>query len=166
MADLIAGIQTNWQRFDTGEPFTYGLLNELYNEAYVAEKKMGTILRIFGAITIFIACLGLFGLVTFAAEQRVKEIGVRKVMGASIMQIVQLLSKDLIRLVALSFVIAFPLGYYLMNKWLEDFAYRISIQWWFFAVAGLLTLLIALVTISAKTIQAAIANPVDALRNE
>jgi putative ABC transport system permease protein len=166
MGGLIASIQDQWQRFDTGEPFTYGLLNELYNDAYVAEKKMGAIMQIFGAITILIACLGLFGLVTFAAEQKVKEIGIRKVLGANVVQIVQLLSKDLIRLVAVSFVIAFPLGFYLMDKWLQDFAYRISIHWWIFAFAGGLTMLIAFATISIKTIHAAVANPVDALRNE
>jgi putative ABC transport system permease protein len=105
-------------------------------------------------------------LITFTAEQRVKEIGIRKVLGANVGQIVSLLSKDLIVLVAISFVIAFPLGFYLMDKWLEDFAYKIEIQWWVFVVAGLATLIIALFTMSFKTIRSALANPVESLRSE
>ncbi len=166
MADLIESIQAKWQAFDVEEPFTYGLLDELYNETYLAEQNMGSILKIFGALTILVACLGLFGLVTFTAEQRVKEIGVRKVLGADVFQIVSILSKDLMLLVVISFVIAFPLGFYLMDKWLQGFAYRIDIQWWAYLVAGLSTLLIALFTVSFKTVRAALANPVESLRSE
>jgi putative ABC transport system permease protein len=166
MAGLIASIGDKWKAFDTGEPFSYALLNELYNETYLAEQKMGTILKIFTTLTIFVACMGLFGLVTFTAEQRVKEIGIRKVLGANVTQIVSLLSKDLIVLVIISFIIAFPLGFYLMNKWLQDFAYSISIQWWMFAMAGLTTVLIALLTMSLKTMKSAMANPVESLRSE
>jgi putative ABC transport system permease protein len=108
MADLIESIQAKWQAFDVEEPFTYALLDELYNETYLAEQNMGSILKIFGFLTILVACLGLFGLVTFTAEQRVKEIGVRKVLGADVFQIVSILSKDLMLLVAISFIIAFP----------------------------------------------------------
>jgi len=166
MADLIESIQAKWQAFDVEEPFTYGLLDELYNETYLAEQNMGSILKIFGLLTILVACLGLFGLVTFTAEQRVKEIGVRKVLGANVFQIVSILSKDLMVLVAISFIIAFPFGFYLMDKWLQGFAYKIDIHWWVYIVAGLSTLLIALFTVSFKTVKAALANPVDSLRSE
>lgn len=166
IAGLLASMKKEWNAFNVEEPFSYALLDELYNETYLSEQKMGTILRIFGAITVFVACLGLFGLITFTTEQRVKEIGIRKVLGAGVGQVVSLLSRDLIALVVLSFVIAFPLGYYLMDKWLQDFTYRIEIRWWIFVLAGMATLLIAFLTISFKTIKSALANPVDALRSE
>jgi putative ABC transport system permease protein len=127
---------------------------------------MGVILKIFGLLTIFVACLGLFGLITFTAEQRVKEIGIRKILGADVFQIMSILSKDLIALIVISFIIAFPLGFYLMSKWLQDFAYKIEIQWWIFVLAGLTTLLIALLTMSFKTIKSAFVNPVESLRSE
>lgn len=166
MAGLLASIESKWKAFNVEEPFSYALLDELYNETYLVEQKMGNILKIFGVLTIFVACLGLFGLVTFTAEQRIKEIGIRKVLGANVSQIVSLLSRDLIILVAISFLLAFPLGYYMMDKWLQDFAYRIDIQWWVFALAGLTTLFIAFLTMSFKTIKSALANPVDSLRSE
>jgi putative ABC transport system permease protein len=166
MAGLLADIESKWKAFQVEEPFSYAFLDELYNETYGAEQKMGSILKIFAMLTIFIACLGLFGLVTFTAEQRVKEIGIRKVLGASVSQIVSLLSRDLVILVALSFVIAFPVGYYLMAKWLQDFAYKIQIQWWVFVLAGVSTLLVAFATMSFTTIKSSLANPVDALKSE
>jgi putative ABC transport system permease protein len=166
IADLLASMEEKWKAFQVEEPFSYALLDELYNETYLSEQKMGTILRVFGALTILVACLGLFGLVTFTAEQRVREIGIRKVLGAKVTEIVSLLSKDLIVLVAISFIIAFPLGYYLMDKWLQDFAYRIEIQWWVYALAALTTLLIAFFTMSFKTVRSALANPVESLRSE
>lgn len=166
IADLLSSIEDKWKAFHVEEPFSYALLDELYNETYLTEQKMGTILKIFGLLTIFVACLGLFGLVTFTAEQRIKEIGIRKVLGANVAQIVSLLSRDLILLVSISFVIAFPLGYYLMDKWLQDFAYKIDIQWWVYALAGLTTLLIAFSTMSFKTIKSALANPVESLRSD
>ncbi|MGB4973927.1 MAG: ABC transporter permease [Cyclobacteriaceae bacterium] len=166
MAELLASIENKWKSFQVEEPFAYAMLDELYNETYLAEQKINNIMKIFGVLTIFVACLGLFGLVTFNAEQRVKEIGIRKVLGANVTEMVSLLSKDLITLVAISFIIAFPLGYYLMNKWLQDFAYKIEIQWWVYAVAGLTTLLIAFFTMSFKTIKSALANPIESLRSE
>ena len=165
-ASLLASMEEKWKSFKVEEPFTYAFLDELYNETYVAEQRMGSILKIFVLLTIFIACLGLFGLVTFTAEQRVKEIGIRKVLGASVAQIVSILTKDLIILVAVSLVIAFPLGYYLMDQWLLDFAYRINIQWWVFAMAGGLTLLIAFLTMSFTTVKSSLTNPVSSLRSE
>ncbi|MEO5978696.1 MAG: ABC transporter permease [Chryseolinea sp.] len=166
IAGLISSIEEKWKSYHVSEPFSYALLDELYNETYMAEQKMGTILKGFGLLTIFVACMGLFGLVTFTAEQRIKEIGIRKVLGANVSQIVSLLSQDLIILVGVSFVIAFPLGYYLMNMWLEDFAYKIEISWWVYVVSGMTTLFIAFFTMSFKTVRSALANPVDSLRTE
>jgi putative ABC transport system permease protein len=165
-AELLSSIESKWKAFHVGEPFSYALLDELYNETYQAEQTMGNIMKIFGGLTIFVACLGLFALVTFVAEQRVKEIGIRKVLGANVTEIVALLSKDLIILIVISFVIAFPLGYYVMDKWLQDFAYKIEVQWWVYALAGLTTLVIAFFTMSFKTIKSAVANPVESLRSE
>jgi putative ABC transport system permease protein len=166
VAPLVASIENYWKAFHVEEPFLYAFLDGLYNETYAAEQKMGTIMKIFGALTIFVACLGLFGLVTFTAEQRVKEIGIRKVLGANVTEIVMKLSKDLIVLVAVSFLIAFPLGYYLMDKWLQDFAYKIEIQWWVYVLAAASTLMIAFFTMSFKTIKSALINPVESLRSE
>jgi putative ABC transport system permease protein len=127
---------------------------------------MGRVVSIFTIISIFIACLGLFGLAAFTAELRTKEIGVRKVLGASVHGLVALLSRDFVRLVLLSAVLAFPIAWWAMNKWLEDFAYRIEIRWWVFALSGLIALLIALLTVSFQAIKAAMANPVKSLRSE
>jgi putative ABC transport system permease protein len=165
MAGLLSSVSEKWKAL-TDEPFSYALLNELYNETYLTEQRMGTILRIFALLTIFVACLGLFGLVTFTANQRTKEIGIRKVLGASVVQIMSMLSKDLIVLVGISFIIAFPLGFYFMDKWLQDFAYKIDIRWWVFALSGLTTAFIAFFTMSFKTIKSALANPAEALRSE
>lgn len=166
IAGLVASMEERWKAFQVEEPFSYALLDELYNETYLAEQNMGVVLKIFGALTILVACLGLFGLVTFNAEQRVREVGIRKVLGAGVGEIVSLLSKDLLVLVSVSFIIAFPLGYYMMNKWLQDFAYKIEIQWWVFVLAAAVTLFIAFFTMSIKTIRSALANPVESLRAE
>jgi len=132
MLGLISKMENMWKDSYMEEPFSYALLDELYNQTYLHEQKMGTILRIFALLTIFVACLGLFGLVTFTTEQRFKEIGIRKVLGSTVPQIVAMLSMDFLKLVFISFLVAFPLGFYLMNKWLQDFAYRIDIHWWIF----------------------------------
>ncbi len=166
MAGLIANAENLWNSFNTGEPFSYGLLDELYNQTYLKEQKMGTILNIFALLTIFVACLGLFGLITFTAEQRFKEIGIRKVLGSTVPQIIAMLSVDFMKLVGISFLVAFPLGFYLMNAWLEDFAYRIEIPWWIFIVAGSITMGIAFMTIGWKSFRAASMNPVNSLRTE
>jgi putative ABC transport system permease protein len=166
LAGLISSIEHNWKAYQVEEPFSYALLNELYQDTYVAEQKMGSILKIFGLLTIFVACLGLFGLITFSVDQRVKEVGIRKVLGANVVQIVSMLSRDMVVLMAISFVIAFPLGHYVMNQWLQDFAYRVELNWWVYVVAAVITLLIAFLTMSIKTIRSAVANPVDVLRSE
>lgn len=166
MSGLIKNINKLWNNFNSKEIFGYTLLDESYNQTYLTEQKMGNVLNIFVILTIFVACLGLFGLVTFTTEQRFKEIGIRKVLGSSVPQIVTLLSKDFLKLVSVSFIIAFPLGYYLMNNWLQGFAYRIQIQWWVFVLAGIITITIAFITISWKSFSAATMNPVKALKSE
>ena len=165
-AGLLASLQAQWAAFKTDEPFRYSFLDESYQATYQAELKAGRILALFAGLTIFIACLGLFGLATFTAEQRTKEIGVRKVLGASVTSIVALLSKDFLKLVLIAIVIASPIAWYAMNRWLQDFAYKITIEWWVFALAGLLAVGIALLTVSFQSIKASLMNPVKSLRSE
>lgn len=159
-------IESTYRKFDPEHPVNYNFLDQNFAKQYRAEQKQGIILLIFTILTILVACLGLFGLATFTAEQRVKEIGIRKVLGASVAQITALLSQDFLKLVLLALTIASPIAYFAMQKWLQDFAYRIQIQWWMFAVAGFLSVLIALITISFQAIKVALANPVKSLRSE
>jgi putative ABC transport system permease protein len=166
ISGLLAAMKTKWDSYNTEEPFTFSFMDDYFNKAYAAEQKTGTILNIFAILTIFVACLGLFGLATYTAEQRTKEIGIRKVLGASVTQVTQMLSKEFLKLVLISSLIAFPAAWWGMNKWLQNFAYRIDISWWVFAVAGLAALAIALLTVSFQAIKAAVANPVKALRTE
>jgi putative ABC transport system permease protein len=133
---------------------------------YRAETKVGEIFSIFAALAIFTACLGLFGLASFTAEQRIKEIGIRKVLGATVSNVAMLMSRDFVKLVLVANLLAWPLAWYAMNRWLQDFAYRIDISWWVFALAGGMALLIALLTVSIQAVKAALANPVEALRYE
>ncbi|MGH2647197.1 MAG: ABC transporter permease, partial [Ginsengibacter sp.] len=141
-------------------------MDDDFNKLYTTEQRTGHIFITFAILAILIACLGLFGLVTYAAEQRIREIGIRKVLGASVGNIAGMLSTDFLKLVIISAVIAFPLAWWTMNKWLQGFAYRINISWWVFVIAGFLALLIALLTVSFQSIKAAIANPVKSLRTE
>src|SRR5438045_5597973 len=159
-------MQKQWNIYHTEEPFTYSFMDELFNKTYSAEQKTGIIINIFSILILFVACLGLFGLATYTAEQRTKEIGIRKVLGASVTQVTQMLSKEFLKLVIIASLIAFPAAWWAMNKWLQSFAYRIDISWWMFAVAGFSALLIALLTVSFQAIKAAIANPVKSLRTE
>ena len=133
---------------------------------YESEQRTGLLYNAFAAIAIFISCLGLFGLAAYTAQVRTREIGVRKVLGASASGIIQLLAKDFVKLVVIAILIATPIAWYVMNKWLQDFAYKINISWTVFAVAGLLAVIIALLTISFQSIKAALANPVESLRTE
>ncbi len=166
ISGLLATMKKQWEAFHTDEPFTYAFMDDLYNKTYSSEQKTGSILNMFSILTIFVACLGLFGLATYTAEQRTKEIGIRKVLGASIMQVTQMLSKEFLKLVLIASLIAFPVAWWAMNGWLQSFAYRIDISWWVFAFAALAALLIALLTVSFQAIKAAIANPVNSLRSE
>ncbi len=163
---LIGKIETLWKQMSPAMPFHYEFLDESFNEMYASEQRVGKIAIIFSTLAILIACLGLFGLATFVAEQRTREIGIRKVLGASVQGIVRLLSKDFLKLVAISFVIAAPVSWWTMNHWLNDFVYRIRLEWWIIALAGLLALLIALGTVSYQAIKSAIANPVKSLKTE
>jgi len=162
----LAHIEATWKKFLPETPFEYTFLNERFEQLYKSEQKQGTLFTAFACIAIFIACLGLFGLSSFTITQRVKEIGVRKVLGASIGSIVGLLSKDFLKLVAIAAIIAFVVAGYAMHSWLQDFAYRIDMQWWVFLLAGILAALVALVTISFLAVRAAMANPVKSLRTE
>ena len=166
ISGLLASMKTMWAGFHVEEPFSYSFLDEDFRKSYVTEQKTGVILSIFAGLTIFVACLGLFGLATFTADQRTKEIGVRKVLGASVGQIVGLLSKDFLKLVLIACLIAFPLAWWGMNKWLQDFAYRTEISVWVFVLAGVAALLIALLTVSYQAVRAAVSNPVKSLRTE
>ena len=162
----IAQIEKKWKSFAPLMPFSYRFLNDSFDEMYRAEQRIGTIAMTFSLLAILIACMGLFGLATFIAEQRTKEIGIRKVLGASVHGIVGLLSKDFLGLVLIAALVAFPVAWWAMQRWLRDFAYRISIGWWTFALAGLGALLIALLTVSIQAIKAAGANPSKSLRSE
>ncbi|MFT3679009.1 MAG: ABC transporter permease [Ferruginibacter sp.] len=162
----IAAIKEKYTAFFPGNLFDYFFLDERFNKQYQNDQLFGKAFGIFAGLAIFVACLGLFGLAMFSTIQRTKEIGVRKVLGASVSTILVLISKDFLKLVLLSAVIAFPLAWFTMNKWLQDFAYRISISWWVFALAGLLALAIALITISFQAVKAALSNPVKSLRTE
>ena len=141
-------------------------MDDSFDEMYRAEQRIGTIALTFAALAILIACLGLFGLAAFMAEQRTKEIGVRKVLGASVPSLIGLLSKDFLKLVLIAILIASPLAWYAMNQWLSDFAYKIDIEWWMFALAGAVAIGIALLTVSFQSVKAALMNPVKSLRSE
>jgi len=162
----IAAVGDTWHRYLPNVPFDYGFLDQKFQQLYSSEQEQGSLFTIFSCIAIFIACLGLFGLSAFTITQRVKEIGVRKVLGASVSQIVTELSKDFMKLVIIAAIIAFPIAWYMMNKWLLDFASRIDIAWWVFVLAGVIAFIIAFVTISFQSIKAANANPVKSLRSE
>jgi putative ABC transport system permease protein len=163
---LVAKIENKWKAMAVGQPFTYSFMDDDFNNTYKSEQQTGKIFISFAVFAIFIACLGLFGLVTYAAEQRTKEIGIRKVLGASVNGIVAMLSKDFLKLVLIAMIIAFPVAWWAMHSWLRHFAYRISITWWVFAIAGAMALLIALLTVCLQAIKAAIANPIKSLRTE
>jgi putative ABC transport system permease protein len=163
---LVQQIESKWQLMASGLPFRYRFLDESFDEMYRAEQRVGKVAISFAVLAILIACLGLFGLATYMAEQRIKEIGVRKVLGASVTDIVSMLSKDFLKLVIIAALVAFPLAWWFMHKWLEDFAFRINIGWWIFLVAAGLALMIALITVSFQAIRAAMTNPVKSLRTE
>ena len=165
-AEAIAFIEQTARQLNPGYPFAYHFVDEEYEKLYRSETLVNTLINYFGVLAIFISCLGLFGLATFTAEQRTKEIGVRKVLGASVGGIVVLLSKDFLKLVALAIVIASPVAWWVMNQWLQGFAYQIDLSWWMFVVAGLLAVAIALLTVSFQSIKAALMNPVKSLKSE
>jgi putative ABC transport system permease protein len=166
LAALMSQIENRWKELSPNQQFSYSFMDQDFDATYRSEQRIGTIFISFSTLAIVIACLGLFGLAAYAAEQRNKEIGIRKVLGASVSGIVSMLSMDFIKLVLISILISSPLAWYVMNKWLQDFAYRQNIQWWILAIAGIVAILIAFVTISFQSIKAAIAKPVKSLRSE
>ncbi|MEL6942743.1 MAG: FtsX-like permease family protein, partial [Bacteroidota bacterium] len=166
MENLIAKAKNLWETTKPGIPFRYTFLDERFAEMYESEQNMGITFSVFAMLAIFIACLGLFALAIFMIEQRKKEIGIRKVLGASISNIVLQLNKNFALLVLIASVIAIPLAWYLMNQWLQDFSYRMEMPWWIFAFAGLVAFGIAFLTVSFQSIRAALANPIESLRNE
>jgi putative ABC transport system permease protein len=159
-------IRKSWEKAFPGNPFEYFFLDDYFNRQYANERKFGQLFTCFSLLAILISCLGLFGLSAYTASQRVKEIGIRKVLGASSLTIAYMLSVDFLKLVALSIVLASPITWIIMNNWLSDFAYRIRISWWIFGMAGVFALIIAMLTVSFQAIRAAQANPVKSLRNE
>ncbi len=165
-SNSISSIERVWNTVAPGQPFDYYFMEDSFNDTYQAEQRLGKIFIIFTILSILIACLGLFGLAAFNAEKRTKEIGIRKVLGASIRQISYKLSLDFLKLVAISILISLPLGWFIMNKWLEDFSYRIDISWWVFVLAAVLAIVISIITVGYQSIKAAIANPVKSLRTE
>jgi putative ABC transport system permease protein len=158
-------VEQTWKKY-SDMPFSYSFLDDRFDNMYQAEQKIGQIFAIFACLAIVIACLGLFGLVAFVTMQRTKEIGIRKVLGASILSIIALLSKDFIKLVLIAFVIATPIAWYAMHQWLQEFAYQVDIGMNVMVMAGIIALLIALLTVSFQAIKAALANPVKSLRSE
>ncbi len=166
MATTIRKLKDVWARFFPQFPFEYNFLDESIDRMYKSEEKYSRVISTFSLVALFIACLGLLGLASFVAEQRKKEIGIRKVHGASIKSIVQNISGEFAILVIISNLIAWPLAYYFMNKWLQDFAYRIDLSWWIFFVSGVITLAIAVIAVGYQSVKAAVANPVESLKNE
>lgn len=166
MQSTINFIEGTWNIFANGEKSNHTFVDQNLARLYESEKKTGTIMTVFSVLAIFIACLGLFGLTAFVTEQRVKKIGIRKVMGASVMEIIMLLSKEFTKWVILANLIAWPISYLLMKNWLQDFAYRIDLSWMVFVLSGIIALVIALGTVSIQAIKAALANPIKSLKYE
>jgi putative ABC transport system permease protein len=164
--DIIRDVQEQWTSLSSGQPFTSFFLDDRLERYYRRDQALGKLVGIFAIIGIFISCLGLLGLVTYATEQRTKEIGIRKILGATTPSLLGLLSKEFVKLVAIANLIAWPVAYVFTNSWLQDFAYRVNVGWWVFALAGGLALVIALLTVSTQAIKAALANPVESLRYE
>jgi putative ABC transport system permease protein len=159
-------IKSAWSKTVADFPFQYSFLDDNLDNFYKSEARWTNIIGWAGGITIFLACLGLFGLATLTTVNRIKEIGVRKVLGASVVSIIKLVSKDLIKLVVLALLIASPIAYYFTHQWLQGYAYRIHIEWMVFVATGIFAIAIALITVSFQAIKAAMANPVDSLRSE
>lgn len=162
----LSRVAAAWKNLNPNEPFEFSFLDQDFQKNYEAENRQSALIRYFTIVAIIISCLGLFGLATFTAEQRTKELGIRKVLGANVRSLVTLLSLDFVKLVAIAVVIALPLAWYGMNQWLQNFAYRISMGWAVFAISTFIALFIALATVSFQALKAALSNPVKNLRTE
>jgi len=163
---VLSGIQKTWKSYAPMRPFSYSFLDDEYDALYRTEQRLGTLMSLFCGVAILITCLGLLGLMTFIVTQRTKEIGIRKVLGASVVSITTMLSRDFLKLVIIAIIIAIPIAWYFMNNWLQNFAYRINVGWFVFFITGITSILIAFLTISFQSVRAAIANPVKSLRTE
>ena len=166
MPETLAKVETVFKRYNTVSPFEYQFVDQEYEKKFGDEQRIGKLSGIFASLAIFISCLGIFGLASFMAGQRTKEIGLRKVMGASVLNLWRMLSMDFVFLVMISLFIAIPISYLAMNAWLQKYEYRTDIAWWVFVVSGAGALLITLITVSYQSIKAALANPVNSLRSE
>ncbi len=159
-------VKSLWKKYADNAPFEYTFLDKNFEAKHQTEKRIGLLFLLFTSLAIFIACLGLFGLAAFIAEQRTKEIGIRKVVGASVREIVLMINRDFMRLVGIANLVAWPVAWWIMHTWLNEFAFRIPFPWWVLLVAGVVTLLIAFISISFQAVKAAEGNPVRSLRNE
>ncbi|HEX4374741.1 MAG TPA: FtsX-like permease family protein, partial [Puia sp.] len=165
-SDALSKIENVFKKYNPSQPFDYKFVDEDYAKKFGNEQRIGKLASAFAALAIFISCLGLFGMASFVAEQRIKEIGVRKVLGASVLDLWQLLSKDFVMLIIISLLIATPVGYYFMHNWLLNYQYRTEISWWIFAASAIGAFAITILTVSFQAIKAAVANPVKSLRTE
>ncbi len=166
LPQTLAYLETTWKKVAPGIPYEAHFLDENYNKLYTAEQRFGTLMNLFSGIAIVLACLGLFGLSSYAAKQRVKEIGIRKVLGAPVAGLAMLLAGGFLRLAAVAMVIAMPLAAWVMHGWLQDFVYRTEMAWWVFVVAGLMVMLVTLATVSIQAVRTALLNPVKNLKVE
>jgi ABC-type antimicrobial peptide transport system permease subunit len=166
ISSTLQSVKTIWEQAFPNFVYEYRFLDDKIGSFYKQENQLAQLYKIFAAIAIFLSCLGLYGLASFMAAQRIKEVGIRKVLGATAGSIVYLFSKEFIMLIAIAFAIAAPIAGYYMHQWLQDYVYRINISWWLFAAGGLVAIIIALVTISFQAMKAAMANPVNSLRSE
>ena len=164
--EALASLEQAFRKYNPGFSFEYHFLDELFEEQYKSEMTIGKLISYFAGLAIFISCLGLFGLALFTAEQRTKEIGIRKVLGASVTNIVAILSKDFLKLVLLANVIAWPIAWWAMHNWLQNFAFKADLGLWIFVLAGVGTLFLAMLTVSFQAVRSAVANPVQSLRSE
>jgi len=166
LSQTISFLGTKWKNLVPDRPFEFHFMDDDYNKLYSSEIRLGKVMNLFAAIAIMLACLGLFGLSSYAAQQRNKEIGIRKVLGASVSNIIIALSKDFARLIIIAMLIALPVAWWATAKWLQEFSYRTDINWSIYLIAGVITILLTVVTVSFQAIKAAIANPVKSLRTE
>ncbi|MFP2995201.1 ABC transporter permease [Spongiivirga sp. MCCC 1A20706] len=166
LASLLSNLETSWKSVNPYAPFEYTFIDDNVQKMFAEEQRLSKIAKVFTFLAILISCLGLLGLISYIAEQKKKEIGIRKVLGASVQSVVKLITKDFVKLVVIAFVIASPIAYFLMNQWLEEFAYKIDISWWVFALAGGAAMIITLFTVGFQSIKSAVANPVKSLRTE
>jgi ABC-type antimicrobial peptide transport system permease subunit len=166
ISSTLQSVKKIWEETFPNFVYEYKFLDDKIESFYKQESQLSDLYKIFAVIAIFLSCLGLYGLASFMAVQRIKEVGIRKVLGATVTSIIYLFSKEFILLISIAFVIAAPIAWYFMNNWLQDYVYRINVSWWLFAAGGLVAIIIALATISFQAIKAAIANPVRSLKTE